>query len=155
MTASLRETFIIKRRNYAKSFIKRWPPPLRCFMKAYFFTAFCYAMIRPEFDKKWIFFKTQLKKKKQHPLITMPLVMLVTALQLHFQSCWRLSTVIPCHSIQSIQRSSNLIGIVLSSWGIINIYVLCAIGKWTFRISYFSFQSSYSSFSVKKGGGCC
>ena len=46
----------------------------------------------------------------------MPLVMLVTALQLHFQSCWRLSTAIPCHSIQSIQRSSNLIGIFLSSW---------------------------------------
>ena len=49
--------------------------------------------------------------------------------------------------------------VLKSNWNIpfivmiINTYFLCTVGKWTFRISYFSFQSSYSFFSVKRGGG--
>ena len=88
-------------------------------------------------------------REKPHPLITMPLVMLVTALQLHFQSCWRLSTVIPCHSIQ---RSSNLIGIFLSSWwsSTSTFYVL-------WEDEHFGSLTSLSRpripfFSVKRGG---
>ena len=106
------------------------------------------------YDQTWVdFFQYAIEeektREKPHPLITMPLVMLVTALQLHFQSCWRLSTVIPCHSIQ---RSSNLIGIFLSSWwsSTSTFYVL-------WEDEHFGSLTSLSRpripfFSVKRGG---
>ena len=107
------------------------------------------------YDQTWVDFfqyaiEEEKNREKPHPLITMPLVMLVTALQLHFQSCWRLSTVIPCHSIQ---RSSNLIGIFLSSWwsSTSTFYVL-------WEDEHFGSLTSLSRpripfFSVKMGGG--
>ena len=86
-------------------------------MKAYFLLLFGMLWSDLGSIKSGFFFNTQANRKntgkKPYPPITMPLAMLVTALQLHFQSCWRLSTVIPYHSIQ---RSSNLIEIFLSLW---------------------------------------
>ena len=86
-------------------------------MKAYFLLLFGMLWSDLGSIKSGFFFNTQASRKntgkKPYPPITMPLAMLVTALQLHFQSCWRLSTVIPYHSIQ---RSSNLIEIFLSLW---------------------------------------
>ena len=122
-------------------------------MKAYFLLLFGMLWSDLGSIKSGFFFNTQANRKKHWKK---------TISSNHDATCnvgyrtavalSKLLTPLHCYTLPQHPK------VLKSNWNIpfivmiINTYFLCTVGKWTFRISYFSFQSSYSFFSVKRGG---